>query len=487
MGSVMSEPHSSFAGGDNGNMNKRWRLLLIVCLWSVISTAALAHDVLMSAMVSFSPPALRSGTVARIQVQVLDAYRSPIRRAGVQARFWSDGGPQGAQVKLTETAPGRYEGGVQVPREGTAIIRVEATLPDGLWAGQLPLSVGPDEPPATEIAIELLHQDALTGAPPGDPGNGLFYLGAVLLTALILGVRSYRLIQTRLIAGGGGGVTGLKLRYLQMLAIGLPAVTVALFEYLRHRWLEPKLPPGMGNIVGGVIVATGVYGFVHIFARLIRRASDEAMRSRERTVVVLERQRIAREMHDGVAQMLFFLSVKLKDVHALVGEGRTGEAQAQLSTMGNHLEEAYGQVRAVIVDLKQQAELQEFGDAVRRVALETGARLGLRVSAEIAGAPRVASAAQQHLLAIVQEALTNAQRHGEARRAVVRLQDQGAGFLLEVEDDGKGFDRSTAPEPGKFGLEIMAERARMVGGELEVESASGKGTRITVRIREGIE
>jgi two-component system, NarL family, nitrate/nitrite sensor histidine kinase NarQ len=92
---------------------------------------------------------------------------------------------------------------------------------------------------------------------------------------------------------------------VQLLAILLPALSVGLFEFVRHRWLEYVLPGWLENTVSALVVAVVVSGFVRIFGGISHNLALEVTRSREGAAIVVERQRICREMHDSVAQALF--------------------------------------------------------------------------------------------------------------------------------------------------------------------------------------
>ncbi len=274
---------------------------------------------------------------------------------------------------------------------------------------------------------------------------------------------------------------------IRWLAVLLPALAVGLFEFLRHQWLASMLPGWLGtgwlgNVVGALVVAALVYAFVRFFTGVLRESALEVARAREEAAVVVERQRIAREMHDNIAQTLFYLAVKLRETDDLMVAGESEEARSELRTAREEIRAAYHQVRAVVADLRQQAELEDFGEAVRRTATELAERLEVQVTCEVAGRATLPVSSRQHVLAIVQEALINAHRHGRARHATVRLKTAGEDAALEVSDEGAGFDPDTVPQEGRYGLTIMEERAQMAGGHLRLDTAPGRGTRVTVHL-----
>lgn len=262
----------------------------------------------------------------------------------------------------------------------------------------------------------------------------------------------------------------------QWIAIAFPAFLVWVFEFLRHRWFEPLLPGFWGNLTASLLVAAGVYGFVRYYTHVVSRAEQDLGRSRAEAAVLAERQRIAREMHDGVAQALFHLRVKLQEVEARAAEGALADVQSQLTSLQTNVSVAYDQVRAAISGLKQGPGAEDAGEALRRGALQAAGDLELDLHLDLKAMPILDVQALQHLLAIAQEALTNARRHGRATQVRIASDSEG----LTITDNGSGFDPRQVPE-GRFGLIIMAERARMLGGELQVEARPGQGARITLR------
>ena len=272
----------------------------------------------------------------------------------------------------------------------------------------------------------------------------------------------------------------MSLRRIQWLAVLLPALCVGLFEFIRHQWLEPVLPTALGNLTDALIVAWIVYIFVQIFIRLIRSSVMEVAQAREESAAVAERQRIAREMHDSIAQTLFYVGVELYEVENLVASGQGEEARSELRTVREEIRATHHKVRAVIADLREQDELDDFGEEVRRTANEFAQRLGMKVSCEITGRVALPVSSRPHVLAIIQEALINAHRHGRTQQAKVRLMTVGEDTMIEVSDEGVGFDPAMVPREERYGLTIMEERAQIAGGQLGLDSVPGRGTHVSV-------
>lgn len=195
-----------------------------------------------------------------------------------------------------------------------------------------------------------------------------------------------------------------------------------------------------------------------------------------RTAVVEERRRIARDLHDGLAQELAYIFLQTR---ALVTAGHTPEILAHVASAA---ERALGESRRAIATLAGDDE--SLSAAVAEVAEEIADRSGLRLELVLSDGLDVDANQREELLRIVREALSNAAKHAAASTVRVELSN-GDGILLRVEDDGIGFDpeatrrRST----GGFGLVSMLERAELLGAELRLESAPGAGTRVEVALR----
>jgi len=197
-----------------------------------------------------------------------------------------------------------------------------------------------------------------------------------------------------------------------------------------------------------------------------------------------ERKRWARELHDETLQSLSALRIGLSSA----GRSERPDAlpQAVVQAVGQ-LEEAIANLRALITDLRPAA-LDELGvQAALEGLAERSLRHGLDVDMSIELADERDIQASRHppevetaIYRIVQEALTNASKHGAAKRAVVEISEQDATVHLSVRDDGAGFDPDA--ETDGFGLLGMRERVELLGGRLLLDSTPGNGTTITASI-----
>lgn len=197
-----------------------------------------------------------------------------------------------------------------------------------------------------------------------------------------------------------------------------------------------------------------------------------------------ERERLARELHDSVTQAIYGLVLGTRSTLSMLRAGEAARAAAALEEVAAMAETAHSEMRELLVELHGgDVDPGGLGTALRRVARAMASRhRGVEVSCEIADPePEIAPAAAQALYRIAQEALRNALRHARPRHVAVRLEDGPGAVILEVTDDGDGFDPAT-PTRGRLGLVSMRERAARIGGRLQVRSAAHQGTTITVTV-----
>jgi signal transduction histidine kinase len=182
-----------------------------------------------------------------------------------------------------------------------------------------------------------------------------------------------------------------------------------------------------------------------------------------------ERRRIARELHEEIAQTL--AAAQITEMLAVDGSGGPDAKNLGL------LRRTIDQIRDLTLDLRP-ATLDDFGivEAIRShlaaVSLRTG--LALRLDAD-PGIGRLLPELETACFRVAQEAVANAVRHAQAREVRVRLRHAGRKLTLTVADDGRGFDLAAAAGPG-FGIPLMRERAALAGGRLRVLSNPGEGT-----------
>jgi signal transduction histidine kinase len=219
-----------------------------------------------------------------------------------------------------------------------------------------------------------------------------------------------------------------------------------------------------------------------------RERSARELAEARRTVgarALEERRRIARDLHDSVSQALFSTGLHTRTAqNALAQEGGnpSGRVGRSLGTIAALTKGVQAEVRSLISELRRDPVHDGLVAALagHASAMDTAAGLTIDVhgpESRIA----LSELVETQLLAIGREALANVQRHAEASAAHVLVDARRGEVVLQVRDDGRGFDPATG-HPGHFGLESMRSRAAEIGGQITIDSAPGAGSLVEVRV-----
>jgi signal transduction histidine kinase len=198
--------------------------------------------------------------------------------------------------------------------------------------------------------------------------------------------------------------------------------------------------------------------------------------------VMEEREWIAREMHDGLAQQLGYLHLRIAQLEA---NPATAPTQEDVRMLKKVAAAAYDEVRQAILGLRTMVSrglglVPTLTEYLHDFSQQTGIAVELQIADERATRP--SAHAEIQLIRIIQEALANVRKHARTKRAYVSFTMEEGNAKVTVEDDGIGFDPEQAMQPGRtgFGLQGMRERAELAGGTCTVESRPHAGTRVIV-------
>ncbi|MFL5896120.1 MAG: sensor histidine kinase [Thermoleophilaceae bacterium] len=247
-------------------------------------------------------------------------------------------------------------------------------------------------------------------------------------------------------------------------ALASPLAAIAHLNYL----LFPSLYPGW--VYTGDLFRLGFYlmllaGAARQIAAWQRELAEAAAHG--------ERRRIARDLHDGLAQELAFIVGQMRSLVEQSG------AEGPFANVAAAAERALDESRTAITALSRDRD-DPLDVALAQAAEDVAGRTGAHVRFDLAAGIRVEPELREDLARIVREAVSNAARHGDARTVTVALSNTDA-IRLRITDDGRGFDPA-APRRRGFGLTSMRERAEGRGGSVEVRSQPGHGTEVEVII-----
>ena len=216
------------------------------------------------------------------------------------------------------------------------------------------------------------------------------------------------------------------------------------------------------------------------------RLADEL----RRLAVQHERERIAGEIHDGLAQVLGYVNTKSQAVENLLEAGRLAEARSQMAELSAAARSIYVDVREAIVGLAETTgETIDLGAEIRDYASRFAEASKLAVSVHVASGLDTAgllSASRSEIFAIVREALTNVRKHAAANRVSVTLASEAGRLIMRISDDGRGFEAERADDRSvdwpHYGMTTMRRRAASIDAELVWTSAPGAGTTVELRV-----
>jgi len=299
-------------------------------------------------------------------------------------------------------------------------------------------------------------------------------------------------------------ITQRRLLLFKWLMIFLPSVTVlvghSLLGYLLgypagHSLREVTVGRLAENLLVAFLLLVLVYIFAETLFRVLGRLQAEAL-SREQDMLTMnavmqERERLSRELHDGVAQLVADLLLRLDTIKDLVEAGRQQEAATEIERLHVVADEIYADIGESIAGLRSNRTERGLISALQDYVDQFEERHQIPTSLQILtgqapdAANQLSPLAALQVFRFVQEALTNVRKHARAREATVTLTSSGPDQLrVVIADDGQGFtpgsQRNGKARP--LGLTSMRERVEALGGTFEVDSQPGSGTRVTATI-----
>ncbi|MBI5594116.1 MAG: PAS domain S-box protein [Deltaproteobacteria bacterium] len=217
-----------------------------------------------------------------------------------------------------------------------------------------------------------------------------------------------------------------------------------------------------------------------------KRIQEQILDHQRTEATLKERELLARELHDGIGQILAAAQLQICSASQLLARGETNQVALYLQRLSDIVQEAKESVRTYLVGVKvlspaEKSYLEVLRNYLAHYSQKYEVRTELVVASEVRDRHVDAGVAAQ-LQPIIQEALTNVRRHGKASLARVFLAAGNNHLSITIEDDGQGFDTEAIAKHHAFGLRSMRGRAESAGGGFEVSSTPGKGTRVSVQV-----
>jgi two-component system nitrate/nitrite sensor histidine kinase NarX len=214
---------------------------------------------------------------------------------------------------------------------------------------------------------------------------------------------------------------------------------------------------------------------------------NQRLRSREKELAVFEeRNLLAQELHDSIAQGLAFLNIQVQLLQDSLRKNRTDEAMQTAGQLREGVQESYDHVRELLVHFRTRPLQTDLDTAIATALQKFEKQTGIATELSIigGGTPLLPDDSVQ-IMHVVQEALSNTRKHAQARHVSVTVYRQFGELEIEIRDDGVGFDPVNEPKvmsDWHVGLKIMRERTDRIGGECRITSKTGEGTRVKLRL-----
>lgn len=218
-----------------------------------------------------------------------------------------------------------------------------------------------------------------------------------------------------------------------------------------------------------------------------KAAEAQLIQQQQALLVLRERERLARELHDSLGQVLGYTNIQIQAIREMLKSSRISEVDRSLVRLSQVIMEANTEVREFIYEVKTTLLFKEgFFAALQQYLTHFEQNFQIRIEAHnpdhLTDAELDLPVGVQ-LFRIIQEALANVRKHAKAGKVKITFQKQDRQIRVSVADDGVGFDpEKLAAGQSSFGLEVMRERAGQIGGAIRIESEPGQGTKVTVTI-----
>lgn len=265
----------------------------------------------------------------------------------------------------------------------------------------------------------------------------------------------------------------------------IPTITLGLWEYVRHQFLLPYLSMELGNILAPIIVLLVTLTLLTKLFRMMEDTQSMLQREKAMKAIFEEREQLARELHDGISQSLFLLSVKLDKLEQAEESSDRAAATEQIRGTVRHV---YEDVRQSIANLQAAPVTTDvpWMNAIRELAEDARINTRLQVKLDWRLSDGLLNGKEQvELLSILREAVMNVRKHANASELVIASEPLEGGFHVTVRDNGVGADTDALWAKGRFGIRMMRDRAQSMGWTFTASGTAGLGTIITIEKARG--
>lgn len=239
----------------------------------------------------------------------------------------------------------------------------------------------------------------------------------------------------------------------------LPTATIALWEYIRHTFLLSYISMDMGNVLAPILVFVVTLIFLRHLFSVLERMQEELRWEKTKKAALIEREKLARELHDGIAQSLFLLSVKMNKFE----RKNYLEDDPDFQKIKQTLQHVHNDTRQAITNLKYLPSEEPFSwtETIYQYVTELKDHHLMDVQLQWAIQENTLSPKEKiELFACIKEAVVNVIKHAKTNRIWIHAKEIDNGWICQIKDQGIGFTDETIQSSKGYGLQIIQDRAR---------------------------
>ncbi|MCJ8010928.1 histidine kinase [Paenibacillus sp. KQZ6P-2] len=269
-------------------------------------------------------------------------------------------------------------------------------------------------------------------------------------------------------------------KQIKWMILIVPTLTVGLWEYLRHTLLMPYITMEAGNFLTPVFVFLISMTLLNQLFKRLEQVQEELNKERAENAALAARDLLARELHDGIAQSLFLLSVKMDRAEA---RGKNTQEASDFEEMRKLVHEVNRYVRQAIANLRfpAQTDEKEYEDSIKSRIEHTAKETFIHPDIAWTIPDQSFTAKEKvELLACIREALLNIQKHAHADRVSVTGSGNEKSWLIRIDDNGRGTELDPFQVKDRYGMRIMKERAQELKWRVDFISLP-QGSRVEIR------
>ncbi|MGE7977381.1 sensor histidine kinase [Psychrobacillus sp. NPDC093200] len=260
----------------------------------------------------------------------------------------------------------------------------------------------------------------------------------------------------------------MKYKQIKWLILILPTVTITLWEYIRHAFLLPYISMELGNILSPVLVFVVTLIFLRHLFSILERYQEELRWEKSEKSILIEREKLARELHDGIAQSLFLLSVKMNKFE----RKKSLEQEVDFQKIKQTLQHVHEDTRQAIKNLQYLPNEDVFSwtDTIYQYVSELKKNHLLDVKFEWGIDEETLSTKEKiELFACIKEAVVNVIKHAKTNQIWILSKETEDGWICKVKDQGIGFTNDNVHFNEGYGIRIIKDRARDMEWEFSMK------------------